>query len=258
MSTIEAKAFLIDLDGVLYVDNRPIEGAVETVEMLEEKGYRYRFVSNTTSKSRRSLAEFLNEMGFSISERRIFTPGIAAAERIRSERDNRCFLLTRPALQEDFDQAGIPIVDDEAEYVVVGDAEDGFTFERLNRAFRLVMAGARIMALEKDRYWMAADGLSLSAGPFVAALEYATGAVAEVVGKPSRDFFEIALADLRALPEETAMIGDDIITDVGGAQKAEMTGILVRTGKYREDLADRSTVIPDMIIESISELRENI
>ncbi|WP_316966537.1 TIGR01458 family HAD-type hydrolase [Candidatus Methanocrinis natronophilus] len=258
MSMIEAKAFLIDLDGVLYVDNCPIEGAVEAVEMLEEKGYRYRFVSNTTSKSRRCLAEFLDEMGFSISERRIFTPGIAAAERIRSERDNRCFLLTRPDLQEEFDQAGIPIADDEAEYVVVGDAEDGFTFERLNRAFRLVMAGARIMALEKDRYWMAADGLSLSAGPFVAALEYATGTVAEVVGKPSRGFFEMALAEMGASAQETAMIGDDIITDVGGAQNAEMTGILVKTGKYREDLADRSTVIPDMIIESISQLREHI
>jgi len=240
MATIEAKAFLIDLDGVLYVDNSPIEGAVETVEMLEEKGYRYRFVSNTTSKSRRRLAEFLEEMGFSISERRIFTPGIAAAERIRSEKDKRCFLLTRPDLQEEFDQAGIPIADDEAEYVVVGDAEDGFTFERLNRAFRLVMAGARIMALEKDRYWMGASGLSLSAGPFVAALEYATGAVAEVVGK------------------STAMIGDDIITDVAGAKKLEMMGILVKTGKYREDLADHSTVVPDMIIESISELREHI
>jgi len=142
--------------------------------------------------------------------------------------------------------------------VVVGDAEDGFTYDRLNRAFRLVMEGARIIALEKDRYWMGADGLCLSAGPFVAALEYATGAVAEVVGKPSSDFFEIALAGMGASAQETAMIGDDINTDVGGAKNLGMMGILVRTGKYREDLLDRSSVIPDLILESISELREHL
>ena len=240
------------------MDETPVEGAKETVAMLEEKGYRYRFVSNTTSKSRRSLAEFLGDMGFMIPPDRIFTPGIAAAGRIGSEGEKRCFLITTPDLQREFEEAGIAIVEEEAEYVVVGDAEDGFTYDRLKRAFRLVMEGARIIALEKDRYWMGADGLSLSAGPFVAALEYATGAVAEVVGKPSRNFFEIALAGMGASAEETAMIGDDINTDVGGAKSLGMMGILVRTGKYRRELVDRSQVIPDLIIGSISELGEHL
>lgn len=240
------------------MDETPVEGAKETVAMLEEKGYRYRFVSNTTSKSRRSLAEFLGDMGFMIPPDRIFTPGIAAAGRIGSEGEKRCFLITTPDLQREFEEAGIAIVEEEAEYVVVGDAEDGFTYDRLKRAFRLVMEGARIIALEKDRYWMGADGLSLSAGPFVAALEYATGAVAEVVGKPSRNFFEIALAGMGASAEETAMIGDDINTDVGGAKSLGMMGILVRTGKYRRELVDRSQVIPDLVIGSISELGEHL
>ena len=240
------------------MDETPVEGAKETVAMLEEKGYRYRFVSNTTSKSRRSLAEFLGDMGFMIPPDRIFTPGIAAAGRIGSEGEKRCFLITTPDLQREFEEAGIAIVEEEAEYVVVGVAEDGFTYDRLKRAFRLVMEGARIIALEKDRYWMGADGLSLSAGPFVAALEYATGAVAEVVGKPSRNFFEIALAGMGASAEETAMIGDDINTDVGGAKSLGMMGILVRTGKYRRELVDRSQVIPDLVIGSISELGEHL
>jgi hypothetical protein len=162
--TIGAKAFLIDLDGVLYVDKTPVEGAKETVAMLEEMGYRYRFVSNTTSKSRRSLAKFLGDMGFEISIDRIFTPGVAAAGRIGSEGDKRCFLITTPDLRAEFQEAGISIAGEDADYVVVGDAEDGFTYDRLKRAFRLVMEGARIIALEKDRYWMGADGLCLSAG----------------------------------------------------------------------------------------------
>jgi HAD superfamily hydrolase (TIGR01458 family) len=252
------KAFLIDLDGVLYVDKNPIKGAKETIALLEEKGYRYRFVSNTTSKCRATLSRFLGEMGFEIPEEHIFTPAIAAAERIRAEKDNRCFLLTRPDVRRDFEEAGIPLAEEEVDFVVVGDAESDFTFDRLNRAFRLVMDGAEIIALEKDRYWMGADGLCLSAGPFVCALEYATGTQAEVVGKPSLDFFDMALGELRASPDETAMIGDDIDTDVGGAQNAEMMGILVRTGKYREEVAEYSNIIPDLILESIAELRAHI
>lgn len=249
------KAFLIDLDGVLYVDKTPIAGAKETVAMLEERGYRYRFVSNTTSKCRSTLAKFLGGMEFEIPEDQIFTPAIAAAERIRAEKDNKCFLLTREDVRRDFEEAGVPLADEEVDFVVVGDAETDFTFDRLNKAFRLVMDGAEIIALEKDRYWMGADGLYLSAGPFVYALEYATGTLADVVGKPSSDFFEMALAELRASPEETAMIGDDINTDVGGAQNVDMTGILVKTGKYREDVVEYSNVIPDLILESIAELR---
>jgi HAD superfamily hydrolase (TIGR01458 family) len=255
---IDLKAFLIDLDGVLYVDKTPIEGAKETIALLEEKGYRYRFVSNTTSKCRVTLSEFLGEMGFEIPEEHIFTPAIAAAERIRAEKYNKCFLLTRPDVRRDFEEAGIPLAEDDVDFVVLGDAERDFTFDRLNRAFRLVMDGAEIIALEKDRYWMGTDGLCLSAGPFVSALEYATGTLAEVVGKPSPDFFEMALGELRASHDEAAMIGDDIDTDVGGAQNADMMGILVRTGKYREDVAEYSNIIPDLILESIAELRAHI
>ena len=248
---------MIDLDGVLYVDKTPIKGAKETIALLEEKGYRYRFVSNTTSKCRATLSRFLGEMGFEIPEESIFTPAIAAAERIRAEKDNRCYLLTRPDVRRDFEEAGIPLVEDDVDFVVVGDAETDFTFDRLNRAFRLV-DGAEIIALEKDRYWMGAGGLCLSAGPFVSALEYATATLAEVVGKPSPDFFDMALREIRASPDETAMIGDDIDTDVGGAQNADMMGILVRTGKYREEVAEYSNIIPDLILESIAELRSHI
>jgi HAD superfamily hydrolase (TIGR01458 family) len=252
------KAFLIDLDGVLYVDKNPIKGAKEAIALLEEKGYRYRFVSNTTSKCRATLSRFLGEMGFEIPEEQIFTPAIAAAERIRAEKDNRCYLLTRPDVRRDFEEAGIPLAEDDVDFVVVGDAEMEFTFDRLNRAFRLVMDGAEIIALEKDRYWMGADGLCLSAGPFVCALEYATATLAEVVGKPSPDFFYMALREIQASPDETAMIGDDIDTDVGGAQNADMMGILVRTGKYREEVVEYSNIIPDLILESIEELRSHI
>lgn len=258
METIDAKAFLIDLDGVLYVDKNPIFGAKETLARLEEMGYRYRFISNTTSKSRRTLATFLAGLGFEIPEEKILTPAVVAAERLRSEMGRRCFFITRRDVLDDFEDAGVVVSDEKVDYVVVGDAEADFTYERLNRAFRLVMDGSKMIALEKDRHWMGAEGLKLAAGPFVSALEYASGVEAEVVGKPSPQFFEVALRDLGASAEEAAMIGDDVTSDVGGAKAAGMMGILVRTGKYRAEAVDRSGIVPDLILGSIAELLDHI
>ena len=120
---------------------------------------------------------------------------------------------------------------------------------------RLILDGAQILALEQDRYWQESDGLVLSTGPFVAALEYATGEKAELMGKPSPEFFRMALKDMGSSPDQTAMIGDDVLTDVAGAQKLGMQGILVKTGKYREDLAKSSGVKPDLVLDSIAELK---
>ena len=110
--------------------------------------------------------------------------------------------------------------------------------------------------LVRDKAEFARKGIAR--GRSIVALEYATGTLAEVVGKPSPDFFEMALAELRASPDETAMIGDDINSDVGGAQNVDMMGVLVKTGKYREDVVEYSNVIPDLILESIAELREHL
>jgi HAD superfamily hydrolase (TIGR01458 family) len=142
------------------------------------------------------------------------------------------------------------------DYVVLGDAGDNVTYGNMNTAFRCLMNGADLIALENDRYWMAPDGLSLSAGPFVQALEFASGKKATVVGKPSKTFFELALRDLGVRPNEVAMIGDDIFTDIGGACSMGMQGILVRTGKYQKEAEENAGVKPDYVIDSIGRLRD--
>jgi HAD superfamily hydrolase (TIGR01458 family) len=142
--------------------------------------------------------------------------------------------------------------------VIIGDAGDKITYDSMNTAFRFLMDGAELLALENDRYWMAANGLSLSAGPIVKALEYATGKTATVMGKPSLEFFNLALQDMHLRPDQVAMIGDDIITDIGGAYHAGMKGILVRTGKFRSDSVEISEIKPACIIDSVSCIREII
>ena len=252
------KAFLIDLDGVLYVGKTPIEGARECLNLLEKKGYDYRFVSNITRRCRSSVAERLKGLGYDVGSERIFTPPLAAVERIRSSgKEKSCFLLTTGDVHKDFLAGGVEPSED-SDYIVVGDAGDAFTYDRLNRALRLALDGAEILALEMNRYWMDSDGLVLSTGPFVAALEYATGKKAQLMGKPSPDFFDMALKDMGVQARDAAMIGDDILGDVGGGQKAGMKGILVKTGKYREDQDSQSGVKPDLILPSIARLVDHL
>src|SRR5512145_1056515 len=180
----DIQGFLIDLDGVLYVGDHPVEGAPDTIRFLEENEYKFRFVSNTTRKSRRTIAKRLQTMGFTIPEEYIFTPALAAVTWLKNQHLQSYFLLTTGDVGEDFDHGQANMQGRKIELVIVGDAGDIITYESMNTAFRHLMAGAELVALEKDRYWMAPNGISLSAGPFVAALEFASGKTATLMGKP--------------------------------------------------------------------------
>jgi HAD superfamily hydrolase (TIGR01458 family) len=250
------KGLLIDLDGVLYVGKRAIEGAQEAIDFLIRNNYPFRCISNSTRKSRYSIGCHLSSLGFDIPESYIFTPPLAAVAYMKKTRRTAYYLLATGDVDKDFKEVGNTAPGTKPDWVIIGDAGDKITYDSMNMAFRYLMGGADLLALENDRYWMAADGLSLSAGPIVKALEYATGKTATVVGKPSLEFFNLALQDMHLRPEQVAMIGDDIITDIGGAYHAGMKGILVRTGKFSSDSVDTALIKPACIIDSVSRIRD--
>lgn len=252
----DVRGFLIDLDGVLYVGDKAIKGARESIDLLRDSKYKFRFVSNTTRKCRNTIVEQLSSMGFDIPSEYIFTPSLAAVAYLKGAGKHHCYLLTTGDIYRDFDQECICDTISMVDFVILGDAGDKLTYESLNTAFRHLMNGAELIALEKDRYWLAPGGISLSAGPFVQALEFATGKVATIMGKPSKTFFDLALRDMELRAHQVAMIGDDIITDIGGARTIGMQGILVRTGKYRKDALDDAMIKPGYIIDSIDQLRD--
>jgi HAD superfamily hydrolase (TIGR01458 family) len=183
-------------------------------------------------------------MGFEVGEAEIFTPALAAVGRIGS---GTCFPLVDDALMGDL--AGLTFTDDRPDYVLVGDLGGGFSYERLNPAFGHLMEGAELLALQKNRYWQTDAGLALDAGPFVAALEFASGKNASVVGKPEREFFWLALEDLGLEARQVAMVGDDAEADVVGAKRAGLLGIQVRTGKWQADAGEA-----DFVIDSVADL----
>ncbi|MBI4552747.1 MAG: TIGR01458 family HAD-type hydrolase [Candidatus Latescibacteria bacterium] len=252
MSLRAIRGLLIDLDGVLYIGRRTIPGALQAIKAIKARRFPYRFVTNTTRMGRKTIAQHLIGLGFPVTPSEIISPPSAAAQYIRQQGKSRYYLLANRYIQDAF--MGLTETDDHPDFVVVGDLGRRFTFDALNRAFRLILAGADILALQKNRYWTTETGPVLDAGSFVAALEYATGKRAVVVGKPEQAFFELALAELNLRPFQVAMVGDNLDSDVGGAQQAGLQGVLVRTGNYRPEHLTESTVKPDLIIDSIAAL----
>ena len=246
------RALLIDLDGVLYVDEEPIVGAREAVQRLRARGLALRFVTNTTAYSRDRTLEKLARLGFGVENSELITPAALAVRHCQKRGIRRAALIMNDEVKHDFSQ--LEETSDEVDAVIIGDLGSAFGYDVLNHAFRQVVAGAELIALQKNRYWMRADGLSLDVGPFVAAIEYAAGREAYVVGKPSKGFFDQVLASLGVDARATAMVGDDIESDIGGALRAGLAGVLVRTGKYREDRVRDSGIEPTYVIDSIADL----
>ena len=249
-----AVAVLLDIDGVLYVGNEPIAGAITALADLRRLSTGVRLVTNTTSKSRREIFEHLRALGFEVDEREVLTPAALALRHCRERGHHSVRLLVADALLEDLDGLAQAPSGQQVDAIVLGDLGDGFTGEVLNEAFRLLMDGAELVALQHNRYWRRADGLVLDVGAYSAALEYASGIEAVIVGKPAPAFFAAALGDLHAQPREAVMIGDDVEADVGGAIGAGLRGILVRTGKYRRDALESSGVTPTAIADSIADV----
>lgn len=252
----QVDGFLIDLDGTLYVGDRLIDGAAEFVQRLRERKIPHAYVTNITSRPRAKVLERIRRKGLEIDPGQVLTAPLATKRYLDRQGIGPCFFLTRPSLIEDF--AGHPQTEEEAEAVVVGDMGNLYTFQHLNTAFRLILDGARFVTMSRSRFFRDEDGMSLDAGSFVALLEHATQREAETTGKPSQEFFRSAL-DLIGLPaERVAMVGDDLESDVGGAQAAGLQGVLVLSGKTESFDGDKSTVKPSRVAESVAELLDVI
>ena len=246
------KALLLDLSGVVYVQDDAVPGAADALARLREAGVPMRLVTNTTMRPRAAILEQLAGLGIEARPGELLTPAVLARRHCGQRGYESVSLLVVDELREDLE--GLGERGERVEAVLAGDLGEAWDYGVLNKAFRRLMDGAELVALQKNRYWETAEGLSLDAGPFVAALEYASGREATLIGKPSAAFFELALEDLGVEASEAAMVGDDVEADVGGALDAGLAGVLVRTGQYREELVRESGIEPGATVDSIADV----
>jgi HAD superfamily hydrolase (TIGR01458 family) len=253
------RAVLIDIDGVLTVSWKPLPGVVAALRQLRADGYPVGLITNTTSRTRASIASTLAAAGFPVTARDVLTAPVIAAAYLREHYPGaRCLLLNSGDIDEDLagldlarpGPVGLPAVD----VVLVGGAGPEFSYEALNRAFSHLQRGARLVAMHRGLYWRTSEGLQLDTGAFLAGLEQAAAIEAEVVGKPAAAFFAAALAHLGADAADTLMIGDDIETDVLAAQRQGLTGALVKTGKYLPRTHHSADGTPDYVLDSFADV----
>src|SRR5262245_4108679 len=248
-------AILLDVDGVFHVSREPIAGGAEAVERLRADGHRLRFVTNSTTQTRAALAEELRSMGIGLDDEELQTTPRAAAAALAGR---RVLALTMHAIVGELD--GIELVGEDAEAVLVGGADETpesnlvFSYMNLARAFHEPEAGAELYCLHKNRRWQTKHGPLPDAGACVAGPGDAAGRAAAAPRKPSAAYFEAALHALDADAEMTWMVGDDIESDIAGAQAHGMKTVLVRTGKFRPDAVEATSFRPEGIISSIAQL----
>ena len=250
------KAILLDLDGVLYQGDEAIPGAREALAWVRGHAVPHLFVTNTSSRPRSAIAANLAGMGIVVAPSELLTPPTAAAAWLEVHQPGPVALFVPQATRSEFD--GLDLLPEHAEsgaaVVVVGDMGDSWSYDRLNRAFRLLLDGdPQLIALGMTRYWQAKDGPRLDAGAMVSALSYASGRDPLVMGKPAQHFFAAALEQLGVDANETLMIGDDVVGDIAGAQACGLKAVLVKTGKYRaEDLT--LGIEPEGVVDSIADI----
>ena len=258
---------LVDLDGTVYVGTRPLPGAVEAVAQLRDLGVMVRFVTNTDSITPDALVDRLQGMGIPVTADEVLTPVVLALQLLSELPAPRLLALAAPGIR-DLLAGFLAAPGEPATHVLVCDPSYGASYEELDAAFHAVRDGAELLATQVGRIARRDDGEHLDTGGFVRLLEYATGTRARVLGKPSPDFFRLALDATGVPPERAVMVGDDLAADVAGAQQVGIRAVLVRTGKASTPhaqppstgpgpgapTAEAAAIRPDAVIEGLVDL----
>jgi NagD protein len=246
--------FLIDMDGVIYRERQIIPGADRFIALLLERGVPFTFLTNNSQRARRDVAMKLSRMGIQVDETHIFTCAMATARFLASQKPNgTAFVIGEGGLTQALHKNGYAIVDDDPDYVVVGEGRT-FNMEIVEAAVRMILRGSKLIATNLDPNCPTSHGLRPGCGAIVAMLETATGLKAFSVGKPSPVMMRAARKELGLATGETIMIGDTMETDILGGVSMGYRTVLVLSGGTRHEDLKRYAYRPDAILDSIAEL----
>src|SRR5690606_2293508 len=226
------RAFLIDMDGTLYLDERLLPGARELIALLDRRGLPYLFVTNNSSRRAEDYRQRLSRLGIEVPRERVLTSGEATIEYLlRSTPHRSAYLVGTPGLEQEFTARGIALDERDPDCVVVG-FDTTLTYAKLETACRLLMAGKPYFATHPDRTCITERGLIPDIAAIIAACQAVTGRAPDRVrGKPHREMVAVALARLGATAAETAIVGDQLDTDMTMAEASGLRAVLVLSGE---------------------------
>jgi HAD superfamily hydrolase (TIGR01458 family) len=245
------RGIIFDVDGVLEYQGRPYPEATETVAALRARGLVLRFLTNSTLKSRASAAERLRQKGFDIRDEEMFTASYATSCYLREHPCGPCWVLLAREGREEF--ADIPQDEEHPACIVIGDYRDQFTFQNLNKAYRLLLGGARLVGMIGELVDASLGQPELNVGSWVRMLEAASGVPAMIIGKPYPYAINLVLETMDVSRDTILMVGDRVMSDILGARSMGLQSLLLKTGEFNP--ADLNGQIqPDFFLNSIAEM----
>ena len=250
----EFKAILFDIDGVLEFQGRAYPGAPELLDFLRRKGIMIRILTNSTLKSRKHCTAKLIQRGFHILQEEVITASYATAKYLKNLSPKSCWIMLNGKGIEEFEGLHIDLAS--PEYIVVGDYREGFNFENMNKALKLLLTGSKLIVMIPEKVDHSMGNVELTVGAYGKMLEDAAGIEAIWIGKPNKYIFEVTLDTLEVDRKNVLMVGDRVATDIIGARAAGIKSVLVKTGEFKECDLD-GNVQPDYILDSVREI-ENI
>jgi HAD superfamily hydrolase (TIGR01450 family) len=250
------RAFLLDMDGTIYVDEKLVPGAREFLARLDASGKRYLFLTNNSSRRAADYHARLARLGIHARPDQVMTSGDATIGHLLVETPHRsAYVVGTPALVDDFRAAGVDVDAADPDCVVVG-FDTTLTFAKLERACTLLFAGKPYFATHPDKTCITTHGLIPDIAAIIAACEAVTGRVPKIIGKPFPEMVGSALRRLGAHADETAMVGDQLDTDLTMARTAGLCGVLVMSGETTPAKLEAWPVAerPRLRVASVAEL----
>ncbi|MBQ8279898.1 MAG: HAD-IIA family hydrolase [Roseburia sp.] len=248
--------FVLDMDGTFYLGDIILEGSLEFLKKVEEAGKHYIFFTNNSSKSPENYIQKLAKMNCHIGRDQIMTSGDVTIEFLKRNRAGQSvYLVGTPALVESFEEAGVPLVIENPDIVVIG-FDTTLTYEKLERACTFIRNGAEFLATHLDINCPTEDGFIPDCGAMCALISLSTAKEPKYLGKPFRETMEMVLAKTGFEKEKVAFVGDRIYTDVATGVKNGAKGILVLSGETKAEDIAQSDVKPDAVFASIGEMAE--
>ena len=248
--------FLIDMDGVIYRGRQLIPGADRFIRRLLAEEIPFAFLTNNSQRTRRDVATKLVRMGIPVEESHIFTCAMATARFLAAQKPGgTAYVIGEGGLLQALHKNGYAIVDDDPDYVVVGEGRT-FNMEIVEAAVRMILRGAKLIATNLDPHCPTAHGIRPGCGAIVAMLEAATGLKAFSVGKPNPVMMRAARKELGLATSETVMIGDTMETDILGGVSMGYRTVLVLSGSTEQCDLVRYAYRPDYVMDSIAVLAD--
>ena len=243
--------FIIDMDGVIYHGNRLLPGVTEFLEWMHAGKKRFLFLTNSSRSTPRELSQKMSRLGVEVEEEHFYTSALATAAFLASQKPGgSAFVIGEAGLTNALYESGFTLNDVNPDYVVVGESS-GYDYDRITRAVRLILQGARLIGTNPDLTGPDELGLVPATGALMAPIELATGSKAYYVGKPNPLIMRNALKKLGCKREETAIIGDRMDTDIIAGIESEIETVLVLSGVTSQADLPRFAYRPHYVLNNV-------